>query len=456
MAAFDRLLEALHDRGIRLVLDVVPNHTSDQHPWFVDSRSARDSDRRDWYVWADPGPDGGPPNNWLSRFGGSAWTLDEKTGQYFYHAFLQEQPDLNWHNPAVREAFAETLRFWLRRGVDGFRIDASAVLAEDPLLRNDPPNPDFEADSTPPPERLKRVFTDGRPETMDYLEELRAAVDEFPDKVLLGEVQGGIDRIGRFYGEARPRFHLPLNTLLLDTAWDADSVAAYVDLYLNAIPDGAWPVWMIGSHDKPRIASTLGEARARLAALLLLTLPGSPIFYAGDEIGALNVNVPANRVRDPFERLLPGYGLNRDPERAPLRWTAEQYGGFTTAEPWLPMGDAGTHPNVEAQRDDPTSTLLLYRTLIRLRHDEAALRPREYQPLRTRGSVVMFERGSGPERLLVLANLKNEPAELDDVAGAVLVSTQRERAGEACRDGLRLLPYEGVVLRLRQDGEPGA
>lgn len=211
---FDRLVAALHNRGIRLILDVVPNHTSDRHPWFIESRSSRQNPKRDWYVWADLSPNGGPLNNWLSRFGGSAWEWDEATGQYYYHAFFRDQPDLNWHNPEVRSAFADVLRFWLRRGVDGFRVDASAVLAEDTLLRDDPPNPDFD-ENTPPPEKLKGVFTDARPETMIYIEEMRAVVDEFPDRVVLGEVQGGGDRIGQFYDYARPRFHLPLNSSCL-------------------------------------------------------------------------------------------------------------------------------------------------------------------------------------------------------------------------------------------------
>lgn len=230
LADFDRLVEALHDRDIKLILDMVPNHTSDQHSCFVESRSSRDDPKRNWYVWADPGPNGGPPNNWLSRFGGSAWEWDARTGQYYCHAFLREQPDLNWHNPEVRLAFADVLRFWLRRGVDGFRVDASAVLAEDPLLRDEPPNPDFGSE-TPPPEKFKRVFTDARPETMSYIEEMRAVVDEFSDRALLGEVQGGTGRIGQFYEGERPRFHLPLNFLLLDTDWDAPSLAAGIDQY---------------------------------------------------------------------------------------------------------------------------------------------------------------------------------------------------------------------------------
>jgi alpha-glucosidase len=225
---FDRLLEGLHARGMRLILDFVPNHTSNQHAWFTEARSSRTNSKRDWYVWSDAGADGGPPNNWLSRFGGSAWEWDEPTGQFYYHAFLKEQPDLNWRNPELRRAMADVLRFWLARGVDGFRVDASAVLIEDALLRDDPPNPQAD-EQTPPPERLTRRFTDDRPETLECLAEFRRVVDSFPDRVLLGEVQGETDRIARFYSTDHQRLlHLPLNFLLLDTPWRFRPIACWI------------------------------------------------------------------------------------------------------------------------------------------------------------------------------------------------------------------------------------
>jgi alpha-glucosidase len=448
LADLDRLTGALHRHGIRLILDVVPNHTSDRHPWFLESRGSRNNPKRQWYVWGDPAPDEGPPNNWLSRFGGSAWEWDEGTGQYYYHAFLREQPDLNWHNPEVRRAFAEVLRFWLRRGIDGFRVDASAVLAEDALLRDDPPNPEFDGD-TPPPERFKRVFTDARPETMGYLEEMRAVVDAFPDRVLLGEVQGGIARIGGFYGGERPRFHLPLNFLLLDTTWDAASLAAGIDQYLNALPEGAWPDWILGSHDKPRIASTIGIAQARVAAMLLFTLPGTPIFCAGDEIGQPNAEIPPERVRDPFEIHVPGHGLNRDPERAPMRWHAGDKAGFTTGEPWLPLGDHIAERNVATQRRDERSMLSLYRRLIALRRREPALLAGCYAPRRGPADVLLFERRSTGDRLLVALNIGSED-QLVQIGGEAVVrlSTHLDRAEERVVSALRLRPAEGVVLRL--------
>jgi alpha-glucosidase len=410
MRHLDAVVDALHARDIRLILDFVPNHTSSQHPWFLASRSSRSSPQRDWYVWSDPSPGGGPPNNWLSRFGGSAWTLDRATGQYYYHAFLAEQPDLNWRNPAVRDAMKDVLRYWMRRGVDCFSVDASAVLAEDALLRNDPVDPEWD-DTQPPPERLKRTFTDDRNETLTYLAELREVTDEFPNRVLLGEVQGDTDRIGRFYSSrGRKLFHLPLNFVLLDVPWDVDSVAAAIDAYLSAIQDRGWPNWILGSHDKCRIATRIGDAQARVAAMLLFTLPGTPIFYAGDEIGMRNVPIPSAEARDPFERLVPGFGLNRDPERAPMRWDASANAGFTSGTPWLPVGDNVAACNVSTQREDDRSMLNLYRRLIQLRRNNSVLSAGTFEPARSHGHVMLCSRREPGGEFSVALNLSDAPA----------------------------------------------
>src|ERR1051325_7057608 len=397
MDDFDELMNRAHQKGIKVILDLVPNHTSNQHPWFLESRSSKDNPKRDWYIWKDACEDGSPPNNWLSVFGGSAWEWDETTGQYYYHSFLKEQPDLNWRNSAMRAAMADVLRFWLRRGVDGFRVDACAVLAEDELLRDDPPNPDYD-ESVPPPQRLQRIFTDDRPETMGYLEELRAVVDEFDDRALCGEVQGKTDRIGHFYGEERPRLHLPLNYALLDSKWDALSLQGHIDAYLNAIPKDAWPVWVIGGHDKKRIASKIGQAQCRVLAMLALTLRGTPFFFAGDEIGMEQVPIPDGCIDDPFEKLVPGYDLSRDPERTPMRWDATPKGGFTAGGPWLPMGPDVDKRNVEAFKNDQHSLLALYRQLIELRRREAALVNGKQVPLRSLNDVLEIGRASCRER----------------------------------------------------------
>jgi alpha-glucosidase len=449
MADFDELIAKLHARGIKLLLDFVPNHTSSEHPWFVESRSSRSSPKRDWYVWADPDRNGGPPNNWLSRFGGSAWEWDHPSRQYYYHAFLPEQPDLNWRNQAVRAALADVLRFWLARGVDGFRVDASAVLIEDDLLRDDPPDPEYDPKAAPPPQRLTRVFTDDRPETMQCLEQLRSVIDEFPGRMLAGEVQGKTDRIGHFYGKERPRLHLPLNFALIDTEWSAIAVQAAIDAYLNAIPDSGWPDWVIGGHDKKRIASRIGPAQMRVLAMLLLTLRGTPFFFAGDEIGKTNVAIPPERIDDVFEKLVPGYGLNRDPERSPMGWDSSRNGGFTVGEPWLPMGDDVGRCNVLHQQQDPHSLLCLFRSLIALRKSRRALTAGDYAALRSRDDVLMFKRSLADERLLVALNFSAEPRNLQTSGKAkLLLSTRLDRAADVLEGHSILRSNEGVVLEI--------
>jgi alpha-glucosidase len=445
---FERLVDLLHTRGIRLILDFVPNHTSIEHAWFKESRSSRSNPKRNWYLWADPEPNGGPPNNWLSRFGGSAWQWDEGTSQYYYHSFLVEQPDLNWRNPEVRRAMADVLRFWMRRGADGFRVDASAVLAEDELLRDDPPDPDAN-EKTPPPQRLKRIFTDDRRESMGYLEEIRKTIDEFPNRMLAGEVQGKTERIGHFYGEQQPRLHLPLNFALLDTPWNALSLQANIDAYMNAIPDSAWPDWVIGGHDKRRIATKIGQPQARVLAMLLLTLRGTPFFYAGDELGMEQVSIPADRVQDPFEKLVGGYGLSRDPQRTPMRWDTSSGGGFTSGESWLPMGTDVADKNVEVLKKDRGSLLWLYRRLIELRHAEPTLSIGDYQPLRSRNDILLYKRARAGDEILVALNTVHQPRKLDwEGEGKLLLSTYLDGDARPVAGPCLLRPDEGIIVKL--------
>ncbi|MCK1387616.1 DUF3459 domain-containing protein [Bradyrhizobium sp. 21] len=444
---FDRLVAALHEAGIRLILDFVPNHTSSDHAWFFESMRSRDNPKADWYIWADAADNGGPPNNWLSRFGGSAWEWCEARGQYYYHSFLVEQPDLNWRNPQVRAALADVMRFWLDRGVDGLRVDASAVLIKDHLLRDNPPNP--EAKGKPPPQRDTPVFTDDRPETMHCIEFIREVIDEYPGRLLCGEVQGKTDRIGHFYGNERPRLHLPLNFALLDSAWDALSLQATIDAYRNALPKGAWPVWVIGGHDKQRVASKIGQRQMRLLAMLLLTLKGTPFFYMGDEIGRERVPIPPDRVRDPFEKLVPGYGLCRDPERAPMRWDDSPKGGFTTGEPWLPLEHDGT-PNVAQQRGDRDTILQLFRQLIALRRAHPCLQYGEQEAIPSRHDVLAFRRVAGDRKVLIVLNLSNEPRKWDCRGhGRILIATNPDRRTERLEKPTVLLRGgEGLIIEI--------
>jgi alpha-glucosidase len=452
LSDMDELLRALHERRIRLVLDFVPNHTSSAHPWFSESRSSRDNPRHDWYIWADAKPDGSPPSNWLSRFGGSAWTWEPRRQQYYCHSFLASQPDLNWHNPAVRSAMKEALRFWLRRGVDGFRIDAAAVLAKDPLLREDPPNPDAD-ESTPPPQRLKPVSNDARSQSLVWLRELRSVTDEFDGTVLLGEVDTAPELLPGFYGTpAEPILHLPLNYLLLDSAWDASTLADRIREYLDAVPAHGGAVWAIGGQDKKRIASRVGPFQARNVAMLALTMRGAPLIYAGDELGMGNTPIPSEEAVDAFERRVPGYGLNRDPERTPMQWDDGPNAGFTTGTPWLRLGPDHRERNVREQARDPRSLFNLYRALVELRGEELALARGTVEDVASHGSVLSYVRRAGARRLLVALNLSHEAVSFGaPEAGRLLISTMLDRTRAAIGPVVDLRADEGIIVEL-----PGA
>ncbi|RPI20325.1 MAG: alpha-amylase, partial [Actinobacteria bacterium] len=282
---FERLVAASHERGIRVIIDYVPNHSSDRHPWFVESRSSSDNPKRDWYVWRDPAPDGGPPNNWLSLFGGSAWAWDEATGQYYLHSFLEEQPDLNWRNPAVRAAMHDVLRFWLDRGVDGFRIDVAHFIAKDPEFRDNPPAPPD--DDQGPFQRLDEYRAQlhphdkGHPDVHQYFREIRSVLDDYGDRYSVGEIhEFDWQTWAGFYGKGDELHHV-FDFSLIHTPWKAPAIRSLIDAQEAAIPDGAWPNHVLGNHDEPRIAFRRGQPAARVAAVLLLTTRGTPTLYYG-------------------------------------------------------------------------------------------------------------------------------------------------------------------------------
>lgn len=441
VADAERLIAEAHRRGIRVLVDFVPNHTSDQHPWFTESRSSRDDPRRDWYLWADPAPDGGPPNNWLSVFGGPAWTHDPATGQYYYHAYLAAQPDLNWRNPDVRAAQHDVMRCWLDRGVDGFRVDASRQLVKDALLRDNPPNPHYHP-GLPPYDSLLPVHTTDRPEVLDLLTGLRSVLDERrPDGVLLAEMYLPVERLAHYYGRDSDGVHLPSNMHLISTPYTAEAIGALIARYEAVLPAGAWPNWVLGNHDRSRVATRLGRAQARVAAMLLLTLRGTPIVYYGDEIGM--TDVPVADERDPFAKLVPGIGVGRDPERTPMRWTPEPHCGFCPPDvtPWLPIPETERAVNVETQDGDPNSMLTLYRSLIALRRTEPAITSGGYAQVCAATGVLAYRR----EHVLVALNLTGEPRSVP-ASGVVRVGTHADRVGEAVGPVLTLRADEGVVL----------
>jgi alpha-glucosidase len=397
MADFDALVARAHVLGLKVLLDYVPNHTSDRHPWF------RDPSKRDWYYWRDE------PNNWRAAFGGPAW--DRVGDQYYLHTYLREQPDLNWRNPEVRAAMLDVLRFWIERGVDGFRVDAMRQLLKDPQWRDNPPNPQWR-EGMKEYDSLLPVHSADLDEVQDVVAEIRATIG---DRLMVAEVYAPLERLVRYYGEDGRGAQLPFNFHLITTPWESEEIAGLVERYEAALPEGGWPNWVLGNHDRGRVASRVGIAQARVAAMLLLTLRGTPTLYYGDEIGM--TDVPVHRY-DPD---------GRDPERTPMQWT--RHGGFTAGEPWLPYGDLAV--NAE---DDPLGMLALHRRLLALRRGIEG----GYRTLHAGDGVLAFARG---DRHAVALNLTREPRPLP-LSGEVLLSTRLD-GGAPC-----LRADEGVVLRI--------
>jgi alpha-glucosidase len=442
---FDRLVEEAHRHQIRVILDYVPNHTSEMHPWFVASRASRDNPSRDWYLWRD-GRAGGPPNNWLSSFGGSGWEWDAPTQQYYYHAYLKEQPDLNWRNPAVAAAMDDVLRFWLERGVDGFRIDALRQVVKDAEFRDNPPDPSW-TPAQAPYYRLLPLHSADQPELMDVVHHFREVAEEYTDRVLIGELWLPIARLVAYYGRDGHGLHLPFNFHLILTPWQARAISALIDTYEAALPPGAWPNWVLGNHDRSRVATRVGAAQARVAAMLLLTLRGTPTLYNGDEIGMHDVAIPPERVQDPFEKNVPGIGVGRDPERTPMQWTAGPAAGFTAGTPWLPIADDYARVNVASQRDDPKSMLTLHRRLIELRRRLLPLSVGGYARVYGDDDLLVYAREADGERVLVALNLSHTPRSIawSEPHSRVALSTHLDRDGDV-GERLDLRGDEGVVL----------
>ncbi|WP_407167510.1 alpha-amylase family glycosyl hydrolase [Bradyrhizobium sp. ORS 111] len=451
MEDFDELVAAAHGAGLKLILDLVPNHTSEQHPWFIEAKSSRENPKRDWYIWRDPAPDGGPPNNWLSEFGGSAWAYDEASGQYYYHAFLAQQPDLNWRNPEVRAAVYEVMRFWLRRGVDGFRVDVIWHLIKDAEFRDNPPNPHY-IEGRPPHETLLTQYSTDQPEVHEVITEMRRVTEEFDHRVLIGEVYLPLHRLVAYYGNDLRGAQMPFNFALLSTMWSARSAEKIIIDYEKALPPGAWPNWVLGNHDRPRVASRVGLAQAPVAAMLLLTLRGTPTLYYGDEIGMRQLALASDEVCDPFEKNVPGIGVGRDGCRTPMQWSAERNAGFSTGKPWLPLARDYASDNVASLAADGTSILNLYKALIALRKRMPQLVRGTYEPVAAHGDVLLYRRRSAEGAAVIALNLGTEPAAITSSAigfsNEILLSTLMDRQGEKIEGKLELRGNEGVILGL--------
>lgn len=447
---FDELIQILHEADIKLILDFVPNHTSDQHHWFQESRSSRHSKKRHWYIWQDPKVDGSPPNNWLSSFGGGpAWTFDEKTGQYYYHAFLKEQPDLNWRNPEVQEAMFDNMRFWLDRGVDGFRVDVIWHIVKDEDFRDNPLSPEYQPHQSPHIRFLQKFNTD-QPEVHQIIEKMRHVLDKYEERMMVGEVYLPVERLVTYYGSEGKGVHLPFNFHLISVPWNPKRIASVIQEYESSLPEFGWPNWVLGNHDNPRVASRIGERQVGVAALLLLTLRGTPTMYYGDEVGMHNAHIPPEGVQDPFEKNVPGMGYGRDPQRTPMQWSALKNGSFSTGKPWLPLAHDFDIFNVETQKSKPDSILNFYRELINLRQKQPALYEGTYEQLQADDNIFAYFRRKEAVNFLVVLNFRKERQDFESSAmeGKIVLSTRMQRKKERVSGKVVLRENEGLLIQI--------
>jgi alpha-glucosidase len=459
LADFDRMVAEGKKKNLRVILDFVPNHTSDQHPWFLDSKSSRTSQHRDWYVWRDGKGSGQPPNNWISIFGGSAWTLDPTTHQYFYHFFYKQQPDLNWLNPAVEKEMLDTTRWWYERGVSGFRLDAVDALFEDPELRDNPVLPGVNAQGDP---NTENKYNDKLPQVHDELQKLRKIADDF-DAVLIGETwTSDIAELDKYYGQGSHELQMPMDFMF--TMVNQLSPPEFRRQIAAVDKAHGWPVFLISNHDIVRSYNRYGDGKnndaiAKVMGAFYLTLRGTPIMYYGEEIGMENNN-PIRRedVKDPIGRTGWPKEKGRDGERTPMQWSSAANAGFSNAKPWLPVPPSYQTHNVESERKDPDSVLSLYKKVLALRHTNAALLEGNYIALNENDPNVMsYVRSFKNKSVLVALNMSAAPQKVNfdlsdkrfgtgslaiDPALKILVSS----AGASAQGGAVTLEPYGLLI----------
>lgn len=446
------LIQEVHKRDMKIILDLVPNHTSDQHPWFMESRSSRDNPKRNWYLWHDAKEDGSYPNNWRSAFGGSAWEWDEKTKQYYYHAFDKTQPDLNWRNPEVQRAMFDVMRFWLDKGVDGFRVDVMWHMIKDEHWRDNPPNPEYRPHMSTFHEVLPIYSTD-QPEVHDIVRKMRDVLETYDDRMMIGEIYLPVQQLVAYYGTDLKGAQLPFNFQLVTLPWDAAEISTALIAYEAALPPQGWPNWVLSNHDKPRVASRVGFDQAFVAAVLLFTLRGTITLYYGDEIGMRDVNVPVDKMVDPRGLNMPDKNLGRDPQRTPMQWDGSPHGGFTAGTPWLPVDRLVRKRNVQAQRNDEDSLLALHRKLIRLRLAEAAFTKGDFVPVYADNQLVSYLRQApSADTFLIVVNLTHRPCYFkpptEEFTGTIAVCTARELEGQRFAGIVALEGDQGMIVRL--------
>ena len=465
LSDFDRMEDAAQERSIHIILDFVLNHTSDQHQWFIDSSSSRTSKHRDWYIWRDGKAPNQPPSNWESVFGGSAWQFDPKTNQYYYHLFYPQQPDLNWRNPAVKDAMFDVTRWWYRRGVAGFRLDAVGALFEDPNLHDNPVLPGKNAFGDP---NMTNQYNENLPEVHGVLQGLRQVADQY-NAVLIGETwTGSVEQLREFYGAHGNELQMPMDFFLM--AINKLSPADFRKGIAEANATGGWPVYVLNNHDRPRSYDRYGDGKhnddiAKVMAGLYLTLRGTPILYYGEEIGMEN-NDPKFRkdVKDPIGKLGWPKEKGRDGERTPMQWDNTVNAGFTKGTPWLPVPVSYKTHNVASEQKDPNSILVFYQHLLALRHTNVALLDGDYIALNEDDPNVMsYLRRYKDEAVLVVLNMSAEQQKVNfnlaaqgvtSAQARTLLTTMNELKDTASLSGMLLAPFSVYIGELSMAEQP--
>lgn len=409
MDDFKQLLMKAHSKGLKVIVDLVLNHTSDRHPWFLESKSSKDSPKRDWYIWESPRT-GKKPNNWMTNFGQSAWTYDQRTGEYYYHSFFKEQPDLNWRNIELRKAMFDIVYFWLDLGVDGFRLDVINMIFKDKHLRSNPVNFLF---------GKGKVYNRNRPSVYEILSEFRQILDNYSDKTSVGEIYspppGDPELTVKFQGNGSDMLHMAFDFSLFFSRWSAASYQKIIKNYYEVLPQKAWPCFVFSNHDLGRSTNRWmflnfnKRKKAKIRAMLLLTLKGTPFIYYGDEIGMENVNIPKKKIHDMYGKLYYPLYRGRDAYRTPMQWDSSPNAGFSGVQPWIPIHDNYRKVNVEHEDKEDDSILSLYKKLIRIRRNYPILQTGEFAFIDTfNPNVLAYKRYLKNESMIIVLNFKNK------------------------------------------------
>lgn len=451
MEDFKLLLEEAHKRNIKIIMDLVINHTSNRHPWFVESKKDKDNPKRDWYIWHE-GRGNKKPNNWISLFEmKSAWWLDNNTKEYYLGTFTKYQPEVNWRNPELKAAMYDMIRYWFDIGVDGFRIDVVNWFIKDDLYRNNPWKISFN-----PPDVQKHIYDRNRPETHEICREIRKIADEYEDRLLVGEVYTNDTKLAVSYqGNGKDELHMTFNFNFLFCKWDAAEFYKRIKEYYSMLPEGAWPNFTLSNHDQPRHYYRYGEgkysdSRARVAAALIMTLRGTPFLYYGEEIGMTNGKLLKKDLQDPVGKRYWPFISGRDGERTPMQWNREENSGFTGGKPWLPVNSDYKDKNVELQYKDKDSLLSFYRSLIWFRKNSKALSIGDIEfVIDDPKDVLVYRRKYGNEQMLVILNFSSTNQNVifeDEEEGRVLFGTHRKMEETVTVKNLLVHPYEVLIF----------